>query len=451
MMPSEDRIVASFEDYVSKNSLECSKKSSYIVDADLKIQYAFLSGLGNAINSKKQVDWASLLPVIKSTFENAISSTSYHPTSFNPVMESFIIIEHGLKETKLDYLLKDQIWEIIIQMIEIGNNHPGQEEYPNENNDSLTMMIDDLGGLSLSALFRYVIWCNDNEKSKHVFTEQVKKVVGDYVGKLHGHHTIAKHAALGLYTPTMFYFDEDWTDKLLDGKIFSSKDVKIAFWDSYVINNVNKHSLTHLYKLYREFLNGKILNGFHEKNVYQSTTEHVVLGYLYDVENYDKLFVDFISGADAQSINHCGFFVSRILADNSDVATFKDKIESLWQNQKFIDHVDLIRWSVKSPFDKKKTMELILQYMKRCREKFNATRFLLDELDEYVDDYPFEVAQCIQLFLNNLDSYNYLPRRHMEDMIKSLLIKKIENVNKICQNIIDELVENGHNEYKDLI
>lgn len=456
VMPSEDRIVASFEDYVSKNPLECSKKSSDIVGADRKIQYVFLSGLGNAINSKKQVDWASLLPVIKSIFGNAISSTSYRSTSFDPVMESFKIIEHGLKDTtKLDYILKDQIWEIITQMIEIGNNHPGCDEYSNESTNSLTIMINDLGGLSLNALFRYVIWCNGNEKSKHIFTEQIKKVVKNYVDKLHGDHTIAKHAALGLYTPTMFYFDEDWTDKLLDGKIFSNKDVKIAFWDSYVTNNVNKHLLTHLYKLYKEFLNGKILCDLHEKDVYQSTIDHVVLGYLYDVENYDKLFNDFINfiddddDDDIQSINNCGFFISRILADNPNVDTFKDKIEFLWQNQKFIDHIDLISWSAKSPFDKKKTMELILQYMKRCTKKFSATLFLLDELDKYIDDYPFEVAQCIELFINNLDDYRYLPR-NIEDMIKTLSIKKIKNVDEICQNIKEKLVENGHNKYKDL-
>jgi hypothetical protein len=248
----------------------------------------------------------------------------------------------------------------------------------------------------------------------------------------------------------MLYFDPEWTDKAVLSIIFSSKANKIAFWDSFVsFNQVQKNILTHLQGLYNEFLNGAITNNLHEKNFYHSTIEHVTLGYLYGITNFDKIFDDFISKADAVSIEHCGFFITRILSDNPDVSKFKDKIISLWKNQRFIDYANLDMWFIRKPFDKKENIQLFLNYMQHHSGKFMPVYFPLEELGEYVDDFPRDVAEGLQIFVDNLES-THLPKM-LKSMLKKLQSKKIPEVNDICNKIIDVLITLGYNDYKDLL
>jgi hypothetical protein len=450
-MPYEDRTIASFGDYVRKNSLECSKKSTEIENLDPKIQYTFLSSIEDAVNTKKKIDWNSTITLIESYAKSASPHTS-SISMFDPMLESCRIIEKGLKENQIDFELKDRIWDLIRKFIEFSNKKEDIEdiEYPNVNSDSLTISINNVEGLSFHTLFRYVWWCYNQKKSKDVFTDDIKKILEDYVNKKSGYHTISRHSAIGLYIPTMLYFDPEWTDKAVLSIIFSSKANKIAFWDSFVsFNQVQKNILTHLQGLYNEFLNGAITNNLHEKNFYHSTIEHVTLGYLYGITNFDKIFDDFISKADAVSIEHCGFFITRILSDNPDVSKFKDKIISLWKNQRFIDYANLDMWFIRKPFDKKENIQLFLNYMQHHSGKFMPVYFPLEELGEYVDDFPRDVAEGLQIFVDNLES-THLPKM-LKSMLKKLQSKKIPEVNDICNKIIDVLITLGYNDYKDLL
>lgn len=450
-MPYEDRTIASFGDYVRNNPLGCSKKSTEIDGLDLKIQYTFLSAIENSVNTKKEIDWNPVITLIENYVSSASLGASF-TSMYDPMLESCRIIEKGLKENQIDFSLKDRVWNLIQRFIEFSNRTDVTEtEYPNENTDSLTISINNMEGLSFHMLFRYVWWCHDHAKSKDVFTDDVKKILGDYINKKLGSHTISRHSAIGLYIPTMLYFDPEWTDGTVLSKIFSSKSNKIAFWDSFVsFNQVQKNTLLHLHGLYNEFLNGSITNNMHEKNFYHSTIEHVTLGYFYDITHFDKIFDRFLENNDSVSIDHCGFFISRILSGNPDVSKFKNKIIKLWKNQNFIDHAKLDMWFSQNPFDKKENIELFLHYMKNYTGKFNSTYFSLDDLAEYADDFPDEVVQCIQLFLEKLDDSYHLPNM-LKSILKTLSSKKISSVDKYCKKIIEDLVTRGYNDYKDLL
>ncbi len=449
-MPYEDKTIASFEDFIKNNPLECSKKATEIEGLDSKIEYSFLSAIEDSVNAKKEINWNSIITLIEK-YINSVSSIASSMSMFDPILESYRIIEKGLKENQIDFSFKDRIWNLVQKFIVFSNRDDDTDaKYPNEDTDSLTHSINNIGGLSFHIFFRYIWWCYDHKKSKDIFTDDIKRILEDYTNKKLGSHTISRHSAIGLYVPTILYFDSKWAEDTILSKIVSSESNKIALWDSFVsFNQVQKNTMVSMHVWYNEFLNGFITNKMHNKNFYHSTIEHVTLGYLYDITYFDIIFNDFISKADAASINHCGFFIARILSGNKDVLKFKNKIIDLWKNQNFIDHANLDAWFIQNPFDKKENIQLFLQYMQRYTGKFMPVRFPLEDLEEYVDEYPKMVVQCVQIFVDKLDS-NHLPNI-LKSILKKLLSKKISDVDDMCKKIVGALVTLGFNDYKDLL
>ncbi len=450
MMFNEDKTIASFEEFIKNNLLECSKKIPEIKNLDLKIQRVFLSAIETSVRTKKEIDWNSIITLI----ENYINSSSWDASSnpvFNHALELYRIIENGLREKQINYTFKNRMWNIVQKFITSANIYDDSDlRYKSDDTDSLTQSRNDVGGMSFHIFFGYIEWLYDENKLNDIFTDDIRNVLENYVNKKSGLHTISRHSAIGLYVPTLLHFDSKWTEKQILDKIFSSKKNKIAFWNSFVsFNSACENIMIVLHVLYNEFLNKSILNSMHEKYVYHSTIEHVILGYFYDIENFDKIFNSFISKADPASIRHCGLFITRILAENQDVLKFKDKIIILWKNQDFINHANLETWFIQKPFEKKNNIELFLYYMQNYTDKSIPVEFPLVKLDEYIDDFPNEVAQCIQIFVENRMIHHM--SNSLKTMLKKLMNKKIELVSEICEKIINTLVTLGYNDYKDLL
>lgn len=448
IMPHADESIRSFENFVINNLSECSKKASKILDLDPRMQHAFLSAIERT-SKKKYVDWNSIVTLI----EHLVISISYgthHSSMFDPILDSCRIINEGLREYRIDYALKERIWALVQRFIKLSNARDDiSEKYSSHAMDSPTVSLNNIEGVSFHTFFQYIRWCYHNEKSKDVFTVDVKKVLKDYLNDKHG-HTISRHAAIGMHMDTMFRFDPEWTECIMLPKIFSNKDNKVAFWESYVLHNQAQHNtLLRLHALYDQFLNKKITKDMHKKEFYHSTIDHVTLGYLYCVKHFDEIFKRFISNAEPESINHCGFFITRVLSKNPDVAEFKDKIIKLWTIQTFIDHADLGTWFTRSPLNQKESIELFLNYLRCHVGELNPTSFPFEELDKNIDKFPDHVAKCIQNYVDRPSS-KYFPDT-LKPILKKLLDKKMSAVTKICECIINELLSRGYNDYRDLL
>ena len=441
----EDETTASFEDFVKNNVLACSKKSSETVDLNPRIQHTFLTAMGNSINMGKRIDWNSVIPLIEEHV-GLTSSGRSSSTRFNFMLELCRIIERGLNSYQIDFKFRERIWDLVQKFIELSNSEGDVDiGYPGAGSDSSFTSLNSIGGVSFHALFRYIWWCYRNEKSSDVFTSDIKKILEDYVKRKIGSHTMSRHSTMGVYLPTMLYFEPKWTNGSILSKIASSKPHRIAFWDSFVLHNqAREYVFTHMYRLYDVFLNGAITNDMHEKRFYRVTIEHVTLGYLYGIRQCDAIFQKFISKAEPASIRHCGVYIAQVLGTKREIAKLKDKITMLWQNQKFIDHADLNMWFVGEPFDKKENMRLFLNYM-TCAKKFGTLNFPIEKLNEYVDDFPSDVVTCLDIFVGKADSNN-LPDA-LEPTLERLCSKKVPGVGKI----IEELVNLDHNNYRKLL
>ena len=253
---NENMMIASFGEFVRNNPMECSKKSSEIIILESRLQNAFLSAIENSVSMKKEIDWNSVLGLI----EHYVDLVSPNPPSnfmFDPMLKCCDIIKIGLEKYQIDYNLKDRIWNLVQKFITLSNTDINQNtSYPDEGANSLTISINNIGGVSFHTLFRYLLWCHHNEKSKNVFTDNIKKILENYINKKIGNHTISRHSAIGLHLSTMLFFDSKWTDDVILAKIASSKSTKIAFWDSFALytHDVHQNTLIHMYKWYDKML-----------------------------------------------------------------------------------------------------------------------------------------------------------------------------------------------------
>ena len=404
-----ENIIRQFEDYVTNNSLECSKKFPMILEYEHGIQQTFLIGIEGAAFVGKKID---LEPFIKHVESRKFDEKSLAVNDLT--LSVFRIIESGLGGNGIDPKLKDRICRQVLRVArcEIMEN---EESYPKSNVDSLTIAINDAGGISFVLLFKYIEWSKDS-----ILTTDVRKILEDYANN-HIPHTIARHAAIGWNLPLLRKLDSEFTKKLIK-KITIIERCKIAFWDAFVsYNNPSEVMLKFMPDWYNEFLNGEIAKDLRERRVYISNMQHVIAGYLRDASGCKDIFDEFINSASAETINtHCW---SAFRIENDETAEFKDRLKKLWKNEKFIEKADLGKWLHYSPLEKKENIELLLNYL-RSREKVSHGN--ASDLDEYMDEYPVEAAQCLYYMIEKCKAPGSLDA--IGRQLEKLLAKNDRNV-----------------------
>ncbi len=297
-------------------------------------------------------------------------------------------------------------------------------------------------------IYQYAVWYEKHSESKRVFVPEVKKIFDDYLDKKLGEHTISRHAVIGVNFPNFYYFDGEWARAIL-GKIVSSINTKISFWESYVnFNRLYRYTFADLHILYNEFANKDILSKNKRQHAFESTVSHVILAYFYDLEHADKIFQRFLEIADSTAIEHCVFQIGLILDnDKIDEKFNKEKLVNLWSHKAIQNH-SLERWFRNSPIEKEKSISLYLQHLKEFTGKENLATMTVDGLSSYSNEYPLQVAECIELLIKKRAN-DYI-HNEIKIVLKKLIEKKNDAVNTVCNRIIEELATLGQ-DYRDLL
>ena len=420
-------IAEQFEDYVVDNSLECSKKFPIIHRYEYDIQQIFLLRIEYAAFTGKKID---LEPFIKYAESRKFDSKSL---AFDDLTSSvFKIIGSGLDGNAVEPKLKNRICKQVFRVArcKIGENN---ENYPKSNDDSLTIAIDDAGGISFGLLFKYAKWNKDR-----VMTADTKKILEDYANRRIP-HTIARHAAIGSHMPLLRRLDSEFAEELVR-KITGIKRYKIAFWDALVsYSKPDKGILESMPGWYSEFLNGEIAKDLSNRLLYLSSMRHVTAGYLWNVDGYKDIFDEFVTSASAKMINMCCWFAPEVFEKNN-AAEFKDKLRKLWKNERFVENADLEKWFSPSPLEKKESIGLLLNYLK-CKEK--VAHAAAKDLDKYIDEYPIEAAQCLYYMIKKCEDCGSSDT--IERQLEKLLAKNDRSITKEFLRIKDLIKSLGYN------
>ena len=288
---------------------------------------------------------------------------------------------------------------------------------------------------------------------RRILVPEAKQVFDDYLNKKLGRHTVSRHAVFGVFFPNFYYLDQQWVKNIL-GKIHSGKNEWIAFWDGYVSwNNLHRYVFDDLYRWYDEFLNKDALIRNRElKHPYNSTIDHAMLAYLYDLDNANGFVEKFFDKADELdnrndedklSIGHCIHQIGIIVeGKDADPKFNKQKLIKMWRRPFVLQH-DLDKWFRDSPLDKKTTISLYLHYLKKYRKKFNLIYASIDTFRSYLEAFPQEVAECLEILVDK-QANNYIPEEEIRDVLKSLLEIDDKQINTKCRAIIEKVALLGH-------
>ena len=374
-----DYAAEQFEEYVKKNPLECAKKFPAIYEYDYDMQHVFFERMEYAARFGKKIDFEPFVKRIED--EKFDAERLDFDDSVWPVIR---IIGDGLEGNALDPKLKDRTYRQILRIARCKSAE-NAKGYPRSCHDSRIITVNDAGGASFDLLFQYVEWSNDG-----VIPKAVREILENYADN-RGLHTIARHGAIGAWLPLLHRLDSEFTSGLIE-KITRLKRYKIAFWDSFVsYNRPKKDILKSMSEWYNEFLNGKIAKDLHTSRLYLSNMQHVTVGYLRNMDGYDSIFDEFVNTGSAKMINMCCWVIFRVLEENNAI-DFKDKLRKLWKNKRFIENAELGKWFSVSPLEKKESIELMLNYLKR---RTAVTHVHAEDLNEYIDEYPLKAAQCL--------------------------------------------------------
>ena len=448
-----DATMATFRKHVESYPLEYSKKASELELSDVAIQYELFSGLESAVQKDKDIEWERVLSLV----EHIVSSI---PRDKNPVSKSYgaiqricSLIEVGFKKDSIGFQLKDRVWKVVKSLVGIGTHARESEGYPNNETNSLDMSLNNINGMSFHVVYQYAVWCERHGNTKRILVPEAKQVFEDYLNKKLEGHTVSRHAVLGVFFPNFYYLDQRWIKNMLE-RIHSGKNEWIAFWDGYVSwNNLYRYVFDDLYKWYNQFLNdGGLIRNRKLEQPYNSTIDHAMLAYFYGLDNADSLVEKFLSDADELagkgdedklSVGHCVHHIGMIIKDKDDDPKFnKEKLIKMWKRPSVLQH-DLGRWFRDSPLDKKTSISLYLNYIKGYQKKFNLIYASIDAFSSYVEDFPQEVADCLEILIDKRLN-NYIPEEKIRDMLTSLQAIGDNQIDAKCSTIIENMALLGY-------
>ncbi len=451
----DDDLIPDFEVYVANNVFKSTQKSIELKNVHPSYQHNFLHTVTKTIDQKNKISWVGILPLITYLIKRC-NDDDNHISSFAPVCAIYPLLEKAFKEDLVDFCYKNQLWPVIEQLVEIGNKNLDNNEYPNDNIiDTFTISLNSLDGLSFHILYHYALWCEKHTDKKGSFESKVKRIFDNYLGKKEN-HTVSRHAVFGLYLRSFHRFNKSWFDQILDS--VKDKKIKLAFWNSYICWNKLHVAIFHdLHEWYDEALNGplvKTLNGHYKPNqsnyMYESTIGHMILAYLYNLDNADGYFEKFVKNLQNNEFaENCAFQLAHVMKDKTkDIEFNKEKLEKLWKDESFLKQKVLHLWFKNSPLNQKTTIQLYLNYLKQYPEKIDLVFVYVGELQNYVSEYPKLVIDCLKILVEKTENH-FIPDE-MKNILKLLLESKDTGIKNSCNTIIDDLAKLGYN-WKDLL
>ena len=346
----DDGVADGFRKHVKARPLECSKRAPRLGSAPPRIQYELFLALRDAVSDGERIEWGGVLSLIGDVLARRASAQNppiqdgpdgQEPATrlldqsvieylYDPLLPLFWLVEEGLKNDSLDFGLKDRVWNVVKELVKVGDKLAGPDEYCSANQESeyriqspnaeqtnqtsaLTLSMNGLNGASFHTLYQYSMWCKKHGDER-TMDGGAKEAFDRYLSDQES-HTISRHAVLGVFLPDFYYLDQEWA-KSMPGEACKSKAAKVAFWDGYVSGKqMYAYVFGDLWKRYGEFMNGNIVSKPHLSQIRESTVWHVMLAYFYGLDNADFVVEKFLENGDGKAISMCPIYKTCTLND----------------------------------------------------------------------------------------------------------------------------------------
>ena len=202
--------------------------------------WGYLEGLSAAVERDEHIEWEHPLRLIRAISPHRDSEAGgLREPNWNWANRSALkLLESGLQkeESGLKVGHRELVWEALVGL----SDHPEptleyEEQYGGSNMDPMTLSLNVIRGVAMSAVIEYALWLHRNGLLARGFTDapNIEEVLSRHLDA-EVDPSQATRAVYGRWLPQLFLVDREWTrgnlQKILD------RDSTLAFvaWKTYV-------------------------------------------------------------------------------------------------------------------------------------------------------------------------------------------------------------------------
>lgn len=460
--PSAEGLGRELNELVKKYPEEFSNKSLKFDDPKIRpvyIQYLF-SGLQDSLKEKKLIAWDNVLNLAKRlVFSNNLPSFEAlnFEADWNSVYRSLIhLIDEGFNSSPpIPFKRKKDVWDIIDKLS--SNEEPDLEHESKYGKDPVFLSINTVRGNAIHTTINYAYWCSKNIEKK-ILVEEAKGVL-EYRLNIDNEPTKTIKSVYGIKLPILTYLDINWVKTHLDQIFPEDRKLWKSSWESYIeYSKLHSDIFEILQPQYKKAVN-KLNSPKISIEAKRKLSEHLMQAYIHDLIDLEdsSLIKKFFENATPEIKGHGIWYIGtglNHLQKNKLDEKKKDKIlkriKNLWewrikeaiQNKNKNNQEELKwygMWFVYSPFDKKWSINQLINVLKLTNGTLVDGYEILDELKNYTNDYYLNVLKTLILFIKDdrwlqvekievlileISSYNSNEaQEHINDLV-SILTKK---------------------------
>jgi len=451
--------------------------SSELIISRVNFVYIFhlFWGLEQAFREKRELDWNLIVDAgeqMSNLSSEEISEfpnkTDDHDYEYDGAFKSLLsLIDQGLGQEKVLIPInrRASVWRIIERGL--GSSHPDLEyekKYGGTNSDPSSMSINTTRGEAMHALVRYASWVTSQSDKKRGLPDDAMDKL-DFHVHYENDPTETIHSIYGRYLPFLHYHEKNWVQENLQN-IFPDDPVRQPLWKAALGAYMDGSMYTDLFPLLSaQYSKGikYIESSDEEKNerghFVEKISTHVSLALAHGADGAIDVGRQMFGSSNDKLKRHAIFHIgANVLKPElkhvSDQALPNpDNLKWIWEEMLDGCAPESAKgfgyWFVNSPYERNFTINSLLRTLRVSGGMLDADHKINSELLKYVDEFPGEVIDCVELILKGDVQSWHLPFRK-DEYIKILRQAKscgVEVVVEKIQSLADFLGKKGFDDF----
>ncbi len=454
---------------IEDNPQKISQLMSRFTTSEKLVRYIpyVIIGYNDSLKKNKIFDWEPIIhlcEIILNKKEFKFHKI-FNDNDFNN-LKLYIgwLFQNGLWDiqNEVPFSKKKRIWSIIEILLK-DKNPTYAEELQNLklNSNPSTMALNTVRGIAVILVINYALWIKRNQINQAQLENQVKNVLEKFLD-IKFERTLTIRSVYGNYLNRLLYLDKSWTIdnlKLIFPKDLALQEYWEAAWSAYISYN---NFVIETYKIIRKEYT-RALDLLDETRIWiknvkfsaQNLANHLIIAYLNgleDLKSNDSLLLKFYNKANPRLFSIPILFIGHNLKEIRKLDNFKEilpKLKSLWifrlsearriknKNLFMKELTSFSLWFTNSIFDDEWVVDKYKNTLKLIDGSIDVYYSVLDEFLKYINKYPEEIIDCIQLIISNeIEKHKYLI---YTEKYKLIFLKAKSLNNEFINKKLDEI------------